>query len=88
MTISINGEIPNHKEGLMRRITTYFIDRGYHFEKVSDKTTRPHGFYLFETQNPGTFTLSDFSEFLDRYKNDGVRYELVELKDVSELSKS
>ena len=87
LTIGINGEVPNCGEGLMRRIANYFIKRGYHLEKVSDKITRPHGFYLFETNNPGQHSLLEFIEFLDEYRSEGVKYELVPLKDLAELSK-
>ena len=87
LTISINGEIPNHREGLMEKIADYFIEKGYFFRLIHDRTTRPKGFYLFEARNgeQDKNLFDDFKAFLNGYKKEGVKYSLVELKDVSEL---
>ena len=89
LTIAINGEVPNHRGGLMEKIADYFVEKGYFFRLIHDKTTRPNGFYLFEARNgdQDKNSFDDFEAFLNSYKKEGVKYSLVELKDVSELLK-
>ena len=89
LTIAINGEVPNHREGLMKTIADYLTDekKGYHFTIVHDALSRPRGFYLFETNNPKEHNIDEFKKFLNGLKKEGVIYELTPLKDISELLK-
>ena len=86
LTIAINGEMPNYKEGLMRKIGDYFIEKGYFFRIVHDERSRPHGFYLFEARNEPSeeSALKEFRAFLDQYKKE-IKYTLIPLPDIFEL---
>ena len=89
LTITINGEIPKYNQGLMNEITDFFVSKGYHLDKIDDQTTRPKGFYLFETNHniESLDTLDEFYIFLYncKSKEKGMRFRFKELKDANEL---
>jgi hypothetical protein len=69
LTIRINDEVPSYREGIMKEIGNWFLDKGYYYSLILDKTTKPLGIYFFET-NEGEIKLSmeECKKFLEQYK--------------------
>ena len=84
LAISINNEIPSYNVGLMQEIVKYFVSKGYTVDLINDKTTRPKGFYMFKTNQEKFQSLDEFHNFLDSFKERGVKYKLTSLEDAFE----
>ena len=68
LAISINNEVPSYNFGLMEEIVQYFVSKEYTIGLINDKTTRPRGFYVFQTNQEKFSSLEEFHKFLDSFK--------------------
>ena len=84
LTISINNEVPSYNVGLMQEIVQYFVSKGYTIGLMDDRTTKPRGFYVFRSNQEKFPSLDEFHNFLDSFKDKGVRYKLTSLEDAFE----
>ncbi len=91
LEIRFFNEIPDHRNGLMKEISDYFIKNNYHFELIRDESTSyfkdkfgEYCVYVLEEnkQKPGEsktlITQEEVSRFLDKYEDKGVRYKLTQ----------
>ena len=84
LAISINNEVPSYNFGLMEEIVQYFVSKEYTIGLINDKTTRPRGFYVFQTNQEKFSSLEEFHKFLDSFKDKVVKYKLTSLDDAFE----
>jgi len=87
LTVAVNNEITSYKEGIMKEILEWIMDKGYHRELILDRTTKPLGIYfLMIHQKEIKLTKEECENFLDKYKSRGLEYKLIALEDAAELS--